>query len=107
MTALNPASLRAACRAMHEAYRPDAILLRPDAMEAAITAFLAAEAERGMAMRPRAATAGMMEAANAHPVTGAVNSAMVIAAVHGRRLPDDDLTPLENWWTAMWDAGAE
>lgn len=47
---LNPASVRAACDAMRAAYRPDGILLRPDAMEAAIGAFLAAEAERGMRM---------------------------------------------------------
>lgn len=50
MPDLNPESVRAACDAMRAAYRPDCILLRPDAMEAAIHAYLAAEAERGMRM---------------------------------------------------------
>lgn len=85
---LNPESVKAACQAMRTAYRPDSILLRPDAMEAAIHAFLAAEEARGWAMRPRVATEGMKMSG-----WGAVFE------------PREN--EFEDVWTAMWDAGAK
>lgn len=95
---LNPASVRAACDAMRAAYRPDCILLRPDAMEAAIGAFLAAEADRGMKMMPRDATRAMLSAASL------VSPTSISSAWHTghERL----LAYLAAEHAAMWDAAA-